>query len=163
MPKIRNQFNYEQSKCERFCEAVPGRETIPGKSYEMREIVTTFIRTGRVLGSMHEVVNDEDLPHDFDSPADVFDGHDIDLVDYENASNELYDKRRARQRIQELAVKYSSGKISYDDFCKQAGDCDYEIARPFIRNFGEALARSQQQNEALSRSQQQNNEDPPAK
>lgn len=121
--------------------------TEPGQALTTREIYERFLHTGRVFGGVRTGEFDSDeigKEPNFDDLA-LHQQQALDITDIHAASTGLVDVRKKRSDIQRLAVDYSSGKISFDDFCSRAGQIDYDMSRPYITRFGEALARASEE------------------
>lgn len=118
--------------------------TEPGQALTTREIYERFLHTGRVFGGVRIGEFDSDeigKEPSFDDLA-LHQQQALDITDVHEASCGLVDVRKKRSDIQRLAIDYSSGKISYDDFCSRSSQIDYDMSRPYITRFGEALARA---------------------
>lgn len=118
--------------------------TQPGQSFTTREIYTRFLQTGRVLGEMRNVSYDSDSNEnvDFDS-YDSTQEPDFDLTDVTDAKAVLTNTSAQRSEINRLSVLYSTGKISYDEFCHLANQQNPDMAAPMIKRYGELLRQSQ--------------------
>lgn len=120
--------------------------TEPGQALTTREIYERFLHTGRVFGGVRTGEFDSDeigKEPGFDDLA-LHQRQALDITDVQEVSRDLIDVRKKRHDIQELAIKYSTGKISYDEFCTAAGNVDYDMSKPYITKFGEALAKIHQ-------------------
>lgn len=118
--------------------------TEPGQSFTTREIYARFIQTGRVISSARAVQYDsEELGRspDFEDYDDT-QRPDFDITDAEKHQAYLTNQETQRKAIQSLSVKYASGQISYDEFCRLASEQNHEMAAPLIQRFGEALAKA---------------------